>query len=114
MYAVINFLFIFFISLGQFWNVPITASQMSGSAYNVTIQPANGAPMRYLQGIYYPITWESTKEPCIYLANSQGGRSGMNPNIDDPLIQGSYKDYQMGSLFDTEYEYGEWESDCTA
>ena len=70
--------------------------------------------MRYLQGNLYPITWDSTSQPCIYLGNSQGGSSGVNPKLNDPVIQGRYTDYKMDSLFDTEYDYGEWESDCTA
>jgi len=72
----------FYLSLGQFWNIPITATQMSGSTYNVTIQPANGAPTRSLQGDHYITTWDGTKEPCIYLGNGQGGRSGENPNLE--------------------------------
>ena len=100
---------------GQFWNIPITTTQISAStSYNVTIQPTNGAPTRYVHGEIYERTWDNTKERCIYLGNSQGGSSRENLRLNDPVIQGHYTDYKMDSLFDTEYDYEEWESDCTA
>ena len=88
-------------------------THISDDQYNVTIQPANGSPPRFVLGEIFPRTWDNTRETCLYLGNSQGGRSGIDPNLDYSVIEGKYSNYRMDDMFATQFEFEEWDSDCT-
>ena len=46
------------------------------------------------------------------MGNAQGGRSGENRALDDSVIQGTYKNYEMEDMFDTAYVFDEWDGEC--
>ena len=87
--------------------------------YNITINPPNGSPRSFL-GQRFPRTWDNSPETCFYVGDGQGGPGGKFIGEDEDfrgrsartVIEGRYTDYIVDSLFQTEFLYEEWESDC--
>ena len=53
------------------------------------------------------------KGPCYYVGSSQGGRTGEREE-NDSVIEGYYTDYEVGSLFDDDFVYSQFERErCT-
>ena len=111
---------------GQFWNIPVTVSryQLPSSAtarqrqafnqhmpYVVTIDYP-GAYARRFTAYLYQRTWDKTALPCLYGGNSQGGPWSELPGPNDPLIEGSYKDYITRGLFDVNYGFSRFRDAC--
>lgn len=104
---------------GQFWNVPISVSRYTytGSQvidyldldrlYAVTISPPLEKQARTFVAELYTFTWEPRQQVCFYAGNIQGGRLAeiTDENFNDPVIEGSYKDYIVGGLFEHEFVY---------
>ena len=53
------------------------------------------------------MTWELERRPCYFVGNGQAGRlvEVTPPDPNDPVIEGKYSDYIVGSLFATDYTY---------
>ena len=111
---------------GQFWNIPVAVSsyQLPSSAnarqrqafnqhipYVVTIAYP-GVHTRSFTAYLYRRTWDKTASPCLYGGNSQGGPWSELPGPNDPLIEGSYKDYITQSLFDVNYGFSRFRDAC--
>ena len=64
-------------------------------------------------GVKYNITWEHEARVCYYAGNSQAGKVAGDPAVNDPVIEGSYADYKVDSLFATDFKYSHFdESRC--
>lgn len=61
-------------------------------------------------GILYPLTWDHTNEGCIYVGNSQAGPA---EEFDGSVIEGSYTNYILRSLFATDYEFAKIQGTCS-
>ena len=110
---------------GQFWNVPIgidryvyTGTQEIDyldleSLYAVTVAPPLSSRNRTFIAELYTFTWEPRNEVCFYAGNIQGGRLReiMDRNFNDPVIEGSYRDYIVGRLFEHEFAYSQFSAD---
>ena len=72
------------------------------------MKPESSPPRSFL-GAFYPLKWDGSKEPCLYVGNAQGGPSYTYSDDDprDSIIEGRYRDYIMkgGSPFETQYAY---------
>ena len=53
----------------------------------------------------YNTSWRNESKPCIFVGFSQGGPTGEVADADDPVIEGSYKDYNMTRPFRTNFDY---------
>ena len=104
---------------GQFWNIPIDVERYVGTqvdgtdpgpnAYTVTVNYP-GQQARVFVGWLYPITWEKRLEYCIYAGNSQGGSSVEIPSpFNDPVLEGMYTDYMIGTPFGNEFQFNHFE-----
>ena len=109
--------------IGQFWNVETTVTQYNGTlrdgstvdnSYRINIKPRN-KPVRSFVGFLEPVTFDFTRQQCLYAGNSQGGpiNEVIEEGLNDSLLEGDYTEYQMDSSFDTEYVYGHFESSCS-
>ena len=103
---------------GKFWNIPVTVEQFTYTGapdpyfleeelYAITLHPA-GAPQRTFIAELYDQTWDYSREICFYAGSIQGGpvREITEPN--DSVIQGSYRDYNVASLFGTDFVYSQF------
>ena len=62
------------------------------------------APLRSFLADYYGHVWDGSPKPCLYAGSSQGGPiSDVEPN--DSVIEGDYFQYEVGSLFDSNFRY---------
>ena len=108
---------------GQFWSIPVSVQPYTPveappdsekSYFNVTVTPQDSKPRSTL-GDTFLRTWDNSKETCVYVGNSQGGPSGEFFNqLSGSVIEGSYKDYMVEGIFDTEFKYSRIEGSCAA
>ena len=49
-------------------------------------------------------TWDQAGVDCLYSGNAQGGALYEVTSLPDPVIQGTFKDYQVRGLFQPEYK----------
>ena len=106
--------------VGQFWNIEVTAEK-----YNVTtedkISPApghyavtvnvNGDTRRFFAW-KAPRTWDRKSMNCLYSGDAQGGVLYEVTSLSGSVIEGTYKEYRVSSLFDPEYKYEMFGSQC--
>ena len=105
-------------SAGQFWNIPVNAEPFNGTLrdgteptdnYIVTVSHPDSESRRFL-ATFLPRTWErGSKRPCLYAGNSQAGQTDEFLSINDPIIEGSYDDYELDSPFATQYKYSRFD-----
>ena len=74
--------------------------------YVVKVQPKSG-PARSFLGEFYHLTWDKSREPCLYVGTGQGGPTYEVEDPNDSVIEGHYRDYIIdnGDLFETTYKY---------
>ena len=107
----------FLIIPGQFWNVPVSIVPYTGltngeqlsSDYIITVNHPDSDPRNFV-GLKYNLTWESERRVCYYSGNSQAGPiSEVDPDVNDPVIEGNYREYKVDSLFATNFKYAHFE-----
>ena len=95
--------------IGQFWNIDVTAHPSDTSLgegtvpYVVNVKHPQ-AQLRSFLADHYNLVWDESFKPCLYAGSSQGGSiSDVEPN--DPVIEGSYHEYEVNSLFGYQFKY---------
>ena len=103
--------------------MPVTISSYTGliggeqlsNDYVITVDHPNSPPRSFV-GVKYNITWEYEARVCYYAGNRQAGdiyEVAGDPAVNDPVIEGSYRDYKVDSLFATDFKYSHFnESRC--
>jgi len=92
----------------------VSASPVSVSdrARIVTVTPADGDSRSFIAE-RFPRTWDNRRTQCLYAGSAQGGRFSeySDPSLpSDSVIEGTFRSYQVDSLFDSEFIYREFES----
>lgn len=100
---------------GQFWNVPIEVDDFPLDPpalphYTVNVTASNGISRAFV-GMFYERAWDLSESPCLYVGNKQGGPSGEFDDPNDSVLQGSYQDYEVSTLFSNDFIYSVFESD---
>ena len=98
---------------GQFWNVPASVSEFTGNSvtndsrvtpYIVTVNHPDDPPRQFFAELFQR-TWDKSMKPCLYAGDGQGGRI-LGPVIpNDPVIAGTFRDYEVSSLFASDFVY---------
>ena len=57
-------------------------------------------------------TWEKKKMNCLYSGNGQGGPLKEVTSLPDSVIQGTYDEYEVSGLFDPNFKYEMFNSQC--
>ena len=111
----------YYISTGQFWNIPITFEPYNGTdldtpdgfildnLYEITIDHPSAPPRTFVSELYHR-TWEGTRAPCYYAGSSQGGPLNEFDAPRDSVIQGRYSDYRVDGLYETDFSYSRFDS----
>ena len=106
---------------GQFWNVPIVVTENTGNFNNnirnddyiITVpgSPPSpiGSPTRSFVGLLSSVTWEFEQRPCLYVGNSQAGPLGEAVFPNDSVIEGIYSDYEVNSIFSSDFAFSHFE-----
>ena len=72
-----------------------------------------GSPPRRIVGLGYSVTWEFEKRPCLYVGNSQAGPLGEIVDPNDSVIEGTYQNYQVNSMFSSDFAFSHFdETQC--
>lgn len=83
--------------------------------YAITVSSLSGTEMeaRTFVAELYTFTWETRNELCFYAGNTQGGRQReiTDKRFNDPVIEGSYKDYRVDGLFGHNFAYSQFSAD---
>ena len=58
----------------------------------------------------YSMTWDHHHKTCYYVGNSQGGPEASRNQLES-VIEGSYRDYETKSLFDTGFKFAKFKDD---
>lgn len=119
--------FIPMLYIGQFWNIPISVTRYTytGSEiidyldldhlYAITVSSPSGVETeaRTFVAELYTYTWETRNELCFYAGNTQGGslREITEEGFNDPVVEGSYKDYIVDGLFEHNFAYSRFSAD---
>lgn len=93
---------------------PLTLSSLP-PPYIVTLSPPSSQPRRFIAR-RHSSTWDNRQLPCYYAGSSQGGPLGEieSPHLRDSVIEGSYRDYILSGLFETQFQFTRFDtSECT-
>ncbi|XP_064387505.1 uncharacterized protein LOC135335846 isoform X3 [Halichondria panicea] len=94
--------------LGQFWNIPVISSNITGGPfYIVTVNPDDSFARSFTAEVLSR-TWDKRRESCLYAGNSQGGAYNELQDSSfpaDSVIQGRFSDYQTTGLYATVWTY---------
>ena len=55
------------------------------------------------------MTWESEQGPCLYVGDSQAGPVGVDEDPDDSVIEGTYQNYEVNSIFSSDFVFSHFE-----
>ena len=113
--------------IGQFWNIPISVTRYTYTGpeiidyldldhlYAITVSSPSGVETeaRTFVAELYTYTWETRNELCFYAGNTQGGslREITEEGFNDPVVEGSYKDYIVDGLFEHNFAYSRFSAD---
>ena len=105
--------------VGQFWNVDVEVEEYTGlfngededTDYVITVKTQSE---KKFVGIKASVTWEFEERPCLYVGNSQAGPLGetVDPGVNDAVIEGTYKDYVVSSMFSPSFTYSRFNMNC--
>lgn len=80
--------------------------------YVITFTQSDGN-VRKVPAKLHSRTWSSSQvSPCLYAGDSEGGYLFEVEEPNDSLLEGSYQDYVMATMFSTNYKYSKFISDC--
>ena len=79
--------------------------------YVITVDHPDFEPRSFV-GLKADVTWEFEERVCYYVGNTQAGELAEVTEPNDSVIEGTYKDYKVNSLFATDYEYSHFDASC--
>ena len=83
--------------------------------YTVTVHPNDPNKIRSFVALVSSVTWEFEKKPCLYVGNSQAGPLGEDVTPNESVIEGTYKDYMVDSMFSPNFMFAHIDQDnCMA
>ena len=56
--------------------------------------------------------WDKHSNKCLYAGGIQGGRIYEVPSLPGSVIEGRYDEYAVDGLFDPDYKYSQFISQC--
>ena len=72
--------------------------------FTVTVRYPGSNERRFV-ALRSSVTWEFEKKPCLYVGNSQAGPLGEVVDPNDSVIEGTYKDYIVESIFSPNFKF---------
>ena len=78
--------------------------------FEVTVRYPGSDERRFV-ALRLSVTWEFEKKPCLYVGNSQAGPLGEVVDPNDSVIEGTYKDYIVDSIFSPVFKFAHIDED---
>ena len=94
------------------FNGTLRSGAIAEDYFIVTVDHPDSAP-RQFPAFFYVRSWDvrvRPYQPCLYAGTSQGGRSSEIAGFNDPVIEGVYSQYRVGSRFETEYLFSTFDT----
>ena len=86
---------------------------MRDDDYIITVNYPESPPRQFI-GLGASVTWEFERRPCLYVGNSQAGPLGETVDPNDSVIEGTYKYYEVDSMFSPDFVFSHFnETNCT-
>ena len=80
--------------------------------YIITVLHPNSPPRSFI-GLRASVTWEFERRPCLYVGNPQAGPLEETVDPNDSVIEGTYRDYEVESLFSPDFVFSHFdETNC--
>jgi len=90
-------------------------SKPVNSTFLVTVDhPDPNSPPRSFIAEQHPATWDGKIIQCLYAGNAQGGPISEVDVPNDYVIEGTYKSYEVSSLFGVDFHYNQFKDDQCA
>lgn len=64
---------------------------------------------RIFTGLLAGYSWEQDRSNCFYVGNRQAGSIVEVQDPNDPVIEGSYADYETGGEFNTDFKFSHFD-----
>ena len=79
--------------------------------YAVTVTSRSGDTRRFFAA-HIPRSWDNLSKKCLYAGDPQGGRICEVSSLPGSVIEGRYDEYAVSGLFDPDYKYSQFTSQC--
>jgi len=80
--------------------------------YVIDVNPFNSASRTFV-GLLNDLPKHVSPLYCLQVGDSQGGATDRFTDPNDSVIEGSYADYEVTDLFDTNFTFSRFGSTCT-
>ena len=67
-------------------------------------------PRKFIAELH-PATWDGKKKQCLYVGSAQSGAVNEVDIPNDHVIEGNYDDYEVSDLFDSDFQYNQFQDD---
>ena len=74
----------------------------------ITVNSPESSPRSFV-GLGYSVTWEFEQRPCLYVGSSQAGPLGEIVEPNDSVIEGTYKNYEVDSIFSPDFDFSRFD-----
>lgn len=101
--------------IGQFWNIPYKVENFDinsdiNSTYAITVDSTKfSGEARSFVSLLYARPGEIML-PCLFTGDRQGGATNAFDDPNDSVLQGSFEDYEVSDLFDTNFKFSVFNS----
>jgi len=62
----------------------------------------------------HPATWDSKRKQCLYVGSAQSEAINEVDVPNDHAIEGTYNNYKVSGLFDSDFQYNQFQEDKCA
>ena len=108
--------------LGQFWSIPVDVLEYTGNysgsvnnTYVVTVDhPGVNSTSRAFIAELHSSTWDRKRKQCLYVGSAQSGAIDVVDGPNDHVIEGTYDNYEVSGLFDSDFQYNQFQKDQCA
>ena len=83
-------------------------NELHDDDYIITVNYLGCLPRSFI-GQSHHMTWEFEQRPCLYVGDSQAGPLGEDVVPNDSVIEGTYSDYEVDSMFSSDYMFSHFE-----
>ena len=56
-------------------------------------------------------TWDRKRKQCLYIGSAQSGAIDVVDGPNDHVIEGTYDNYEVSGLFDSDFQYNQFQKD---
>lgn len=83
---------------------------LTNDTYVVTVDhPSPTSTFRKFIAELHPATWDRKRKQCLYAGSAQSGAINEVDIPNDHVIEGTYDDYEVSGLFNSDFKYNQFQ-----